>query len=662
MTPSQLQQKLLRFQQGLPMDPSPPQPVPQQPSHHQPPPAMTTQPPLSDSAGPAGHGGTSSNGFMNQPPALTTAVPAVSPPQGVRAMPPSEEQNDGGAVCVRNMPMHASYRDVRDLFRGIFVGQSSIKMIHDDRGRRTGTAYVNFRSMYDRLKGLERSGSYIRAAQVTVTPLDGAEFAAAIDAYRPEMGGRRNSSDSSRGDQFGGPAKEERPQEPRKGLLDHPSAGPPAAGGGPAPDQAAHGGDPASQDLAMARRSLAMRATGLLDRPPPDFDPRGEQKQPPPFGDRQSAEFGRGPPQSQDDRQKEFPYGGEREQHARTGQERDFPGQGGHNSTENEYSMGRSGPGRMTGEDQMYPEYPGGPRGAMRSLMDRPDPMARGGPALGRRPPRMDNPEAMGRPGAMDRPDMFKSQNDPLGRSDSMDRTDKMGRPDGPMDRMGRPIGLMDRMGRPDGSMDRMGRPDSLMDRMGRPDDSMDRMGRPDGPMGRMGRPDGPMGLGAGPMGRGGSLLGRDDGSAGRDGSPMDLEEDQMTDHDGGFTGRDSGGPMGRDGGPMGRDGGPMGRGGVFMGRDGGFMGRDGSGPMGRDDGWDAMEASWDAIAVLWAAVAVRRDAMEDSWVVAVALWVAVEAQWVATEAHWVATGARWVATEPQRVATEAQWVAMGAS
>ncbi|RUS85993.1 hypothetical protein EGW08_006263 [Elysia chlorotica] len=88
-------------------------------------------------------------------------------------------------VCVKNMPLSANYREIRRFFQPYDIPFDGLKIINDEKGQRTGVAYVQFRRSDDIPKALRRNGEKMESNSVTVTSSTDEEFSKAVDSYVP---------------------------------------------------------------------------------------------------------------------------------------------------------------------------------------------------------------------------------------------------------------------------------------------------------------------------------------------------------------------------------------------------------------------------------------------------------------------------------------------
>lgn len=96
-------------------------------------------------------------------------------------------QNDsatdsGNCVEVRNMPLSATYSDVRHGFSGLFIRKDGLKLINDNHGNRVGIAYIKFVKPEGKEQAL-KSPKYVRGSEVEVLHLDESIFDKTLDSY-----------------------------------------------------------------------------------------------------------------------------------------------------------------------------------------------------------------------------------------------------------------------------------------------------------------------------------------------------------------------------------------------------------------------------------------------------------------------------------------------
>ncbi|XP_015127257.1 uncharacterized protein LOC107048552 [Diachasma alloeum] len=95
------------------------------------------------------------------------------------------DKSGGHCIEVRNMPLNATYGDVRHAFQGIYIRKDGLKLINDTQGNRVGIAYIRFLKP----EGKELALSvprFIRGSEVEVCSLDETLFDKAVDSYVPE--------------------------------------------------------------------------------------------------------------------------------------------------------------------------------------------------------------------------------------------------------------------------------------------------------------------------------------------------------------------------------------------------------------------------------------------------------------------------------------------
>ncbi|KAK8728493.1 hypothetical protein OTU49_008979 [Cherax quadricarinatus] len=96
----------------------------------------------------------------------------------------SSEWGDDNTTCsveIRNIPTNTSYRAIRELFRGIYVPKTSIKLLADDQGNRIDVALLQFSLPRDAHKAVRYSGNYIFDNKVEVNLIPEAKYEAAVD-------------------------------------------------------------------------------------------------------------------------------------------------------------------------------------------------------------------------------------------------------------------------------------------------------------------------------------------------------------------------------------------------------------------------------------------------------------------------------------------------
>lgn len=98
-------------------------------------------------------------------------------------------------ICISGMPTNINYRDVRRFFTGMDIPRDGLKLINDQRGQRTGIAYVQFYN-YDSYKSaLRKHGEYMDTKYVSIRDVSMEEFDKAIDSYLPSQDERDDFKD-----------------------------------------------------------------------------------------------------------------------------------------------------------------------------------------------------------------------------------------------------------------------------------------------------------------------------------------------------------------------------------------------------------------------------------------------------------------------------------
>lgn len=125
--------------------------------------------------------GRQENQGMNEnfvgPPPRNKRDPLIREPQNTgplldRGEPPVKLSRGPPSLTVeiRSLPFDACDADVLELFRGIFIPPENMKLVHDSRGKPTGTAYVKFLNQRDYEEGLSRNQQYIGNSCPEVIP------------------------------------------------------------------------------------------------------------------------------------------------------------------------------------------------------------------------------------------------------------------------------------------------------------------------------------------------------------------------------------------------------------------------------------------------------------------------------------------------------------
>ncbi|XP_043476285.1 uncharacterized protein LOC122507563 [Leptopilina heterotoma] len=90
--------------------------------------------------------------------------------------------DSGNCVEVRNMPLSATYSDVRHGFSGLFIRKDGLKLINDNHGNRVGIAYIKFVKNDAKEQAL-KSPKYVRGSEVEVLHLEESIFDKTVDSY-----------------------------------------------------------------------------------------------------------------------------------------------------------------------------------------------------------------------------------------------------------------------------------------------------------------------------------------------------------------------------------------------------------------------------------------------------------------------------------------------
>lgn len=106
--------------------------------------------------------------------------------------------NKGVCIKITNLPTHTGYGDIRRFFVGQYISGHGLKMINDETGRRTGTAFVKFIKPESKIDALRKSGKSLKGELVTIKHMDEEEFESGVDNYQP--GGSQGSMDSGEED------------------------------------------------------------------------------------------------------------------------------------------------------------------------------------------------------------------------------------------------------------------------------------------------------------------------------------------------------------------------------------------------------------------------------------------------------------------------------
>ena len=99
--------------------------------------------------------------------------------------PRSRTETQGRSLCVKNIPSTMNYREVRRFFQPYDIPFDGLKLINDEKGRRTGVAYVQLRRSDDVQRALRKNGEKMGSNTVSVTKCTDDEFSKATDSYVP---------------------------------------------------------------------------------------------------------------------------------------------------------------------------------------------------------------------------------------------------------------------------------------------------------------------------------------------------------------------------------------------------------------------------------------------------------------------------------------------
>ncbi|KAF4518491.1 hypothetical protein B566_EDAN006496 [Ephemera danica] len=86
-------------------------------------------------------------------------------------------------VEVRNVPVSAAYRDIREFFQSMHV--LNIKLLNDEEGRKTGVAYVKFVSLENKEVALTMNGMTLHGSAVEILHVDDNIYEEALDCHQP---------------------------------------------------------------------------------------------------------------------------------------------------------------------------------------------------------------------------------------------------------------------------------------------------------------------------------------------------------------------------------------------------------------------------------------------------------------------------------------------
>lgn len=88
--------------------------------------------------------------------------------------------------CVQLRPYYGGYGEIRRFFQGLFIHNTGIKFINDEKGKRTGIVYIRFATKEGKQDALKRNGNYLKQHPVEVAHLDDELFDNTVDRYQPD--------------------------------------------------------------------------------------------------------------------------------------------------------------------------------------------------------------------------------------------------------------------------------------------------------------------------------------------------------------------------------------------------------------------------------------------------------------------------------------------
>lgn len=99
----------------------------------------------------------------------------------------SQVKTDSKKRCVRikNLPAAVGYKDLRRFLQPIDVPFDGLKLISDDKGQRTGEAFVQFRHADDAGRAVRRNGEKLTGKIIAISFCSDEEFSAAVDTSAP---------------------------------------------------------------------------------------------------------------------------------------------------------------------------------------------------------------------------------------------------------------------------------------------------------------------------------------------------------------------------------------------------------------------------------------------------------------------------------------------
>uniref|UniRef100_A0A8B9RA56 G-rich RNA sequence binding factor 1 n=1 Tax=Astyanax mexicanus TaxID=7994 RepID=A0A8B9RA56_ASTMX len=76
--------------------------------------------------------------------------------------------SEDGVVCLRGLPFNCSEEDVLEFFSGLDVVKNGVTFVLDNRGRKSGNAYVQFANQETAIEALQRDKGYIGKRYIEV--------------------------------------------------------------------------------------------------------------------------------------------------------------------------------------------------------------------------------------------------------------------------------------------------------------------------------------------------------------------------------------------------------------------------------------------------------------------------------------------------------------
>ncbi|ESO89764.1 hypothetical protein LOTGIDRAFT_124744, partial [Lottia gigantea] len=70
---------------------------------------------------------------------------------------------------LKNLPYSATLREIRNFFQGSEISMDGIKLLVDDKGRKIGTGYIEFKTEEDLEKALKKFGEFFESRRMIIT-------------------------------------------------------------------------------------------------------------------------------------------------------------------------------------------------------------------------------------------------------------------------------------------------------------------------------------------------------------------------------------------------------------------------------------------------------------------------------------------------------------